>query len=89
MLSWAVWIALVAFWIMSAGLLAAAGLALRAVLRRRLVLGSRLFLWREPERVVEGGEAVRVSLYLLVFILSLGFLCLAMAIKLTSEVWLD
>ena len=83
MRTWASWIVLISFWIIFAGLFTASGVALRAAVRRRLVLGSRLFIWREPMRVVEGAEAVRVSLTFLAIILVLAFFFLALVVRMT------
>ena len=83
MRTWASWIVLIGFWVIFAGLFTASGVALRAAVRRRLVLGSRLFIWREPIRVVEGAEAVRVSLTFLAFSLVLALFFLGGAIRMT------
>jgi hypothetical protein len=77
------WIVLISFWIVFAGLFTASGIAFRAAVRRRLVLGSRLFIWREPMRVVEGAEAVRVSLTFLAIILVLALFFLELAVRMT------
>ena len=83
MRTWASWIVLISFWIIFAGLFTASGIAFRAAIRRRLVLGSRLFIWRQPMRVVEGAEAVRVSLTFLAVILVLALLFLELAVRMT------
>jgi hypothetical protein len=83
MRTWAFWVCLIGVWVISAGLFAASGVALHGAVRRRLVLGSRLFVWREPERVVEGAEAVRVSLIFLAYSLVLALFFLATACRMT------
>jgi hypothetical protein len=82
MRTWAV-VCLIGMWVVSAGLLVASGVALRAAMQRRLVLGSRLFVWREPMRVLEGREAACISLTLLVISLVLALFFLATAIMTT------
>lgn len=84
---WAVFVCVVGMWAVGISLFAASGLALRAAVQRRLTLGSRLYLWREPMRILEGREAVRVSLTLMVFTLMAGVLTVGCAILATSVLW--
>jgi hypothetical protein len=81
--TWAV-VCVIGMWMVSAGLFVASGAALRAAVRRRLVLGGRLVMWPGRVRVLEGREAVRVSLALLVTSLVLAGLFLATSIMATS-----
>jgi hypothetical protein len=74
---------LASMWVVTAGMFWAAGVALRAAVKRRLVLGSRLFVWREPIRVIQGADAVRTSLVMLIIISVLAVVVLAASIKAT------
>ena len=67
-------------WVISFGFFVASGVALRAALRRRLVLGSRLPGLRQEARVLDGREALRVSVGLLTLSLALALFFLATAI---------
>jgi hypothetical protein len=83
MRTWAV-LCVASMWVVTAGLFWAAGVALRAAVKRRLVFGSRLFVWREPIRVIQGPDAVRTSLITLVIISLLAVIILAASIKATN-----
>jgi hypothetical protein len=83
----AVVVVAVGTWVAAVGLFAAFGIALLAAVQKRLVLESRLFLWRQPKRVLEGREAIHASFTFMVLILMAAVLFLGIAVQTTPLLW--